>query len=121
MANESHLHAFELDGFWMDVGQPKDFLTGTGLYLNSLAKKHSPELSTGDGFVGPVLVHPSAKIGKNCKIGPHVTIGANVVIGDGVSISKSCIMEHAVINSHSWIQSAIVGWNCVVGKWVRHI
>lgn len=28
MANDGQLFAFELQGFWMDVGQPKDFLTG---------------------------------------------------------------------------------------------
>lgn len=28
MAKEQQLYAFELAGFWMDIGQPKDFLTG---------------------------------------------------------------------------------------------
>lgn len=28
MAKEGQLYAFNLKGFWMDVGQPKDFLTG---------------------------------------------------------------------------------------------
>lgn len=28
MAKEEQLFAFELSGFWMDIGQPKDFLTG---------------------------------------------------------------------------------------------
>lgn len=28
MAADGQLFAFELKGFWMDVGQPKDFLTG---------------------------------------------------------------------------------------------
>lgn len=28
MAKYGELYAFELSGFWMDVGQPKDFLTG---------------------------------------------------------------------------------------------
>lgn len=28
MAKEQQLYAFELSGFWMDIGQPKDFLTG---------------------------------------------------------------------------------------------
>lgn len=28
MSSDKQLYAFELAGFWMDVGQPKDFLTG---------------------------------------------------------------------------------------------
>jgi len=33
MVKEGQLHSFDLEGFWMDVGQPKDFLSGTCLYL----------------------------------------------------------------------------------------
>ena len=72
MAAESQIHSMELPGFWMDVGQPKDYLTGTGLYLNSIAKKKANLLATGDSFVGHCLVHPTAVIGVDCKIGPHV-------------------------------------------------
>lgn len=47
----------------MDVGQPKDFLSGTCLYLTSLSRKHPERLST-EKFVkdGNVLIDPSAKI-----------------------------------------------------------
>lgn len=29
IAQEGQLHAFDMQGFWMDIGQPKDYLTGT--------------------------------------------------------------------------------------------
>lgn len=45
MATDAQLHSFDLEGYWMDVGQPKDFLTGTCLYLANLAKKKSPLLT----------------------------------------------------------------------------
>jgi len=121
MATSGQLYAFELQGYWMDIGQPKDFLTGMCLYLQSLRQKGSKEskLSSADGIVGNVLVDPSAKIGKNCRIGPNVTIGPDVVIEDGVCIKRCTIMKGAKIKSHSWLESCIVGWNCVVGQWVR--
>ena len=40
----------------MDVGQPKDFLTGMCLYLNSLKHKCPEQLHQGPGVVGSVLV-----------------------------------------------------------------
>lgn len=50
-------------GFWMDIGQPKDFLTGMCLYLQSL-RQHAPErLHTGPGFLGNVLVVSAALSG----------------------------------------------------------
>ncbi|TNN44700.1 Mannose-1-phosphate guanyltransferase beta [Liparis tanakae] len=113
-ANEPHL-----GGFWMDIGQPKDFLTGMCMYLQSL-RQHAPErLRTGPGFLGNVLVDPTAQIGENCTIGPNVTIGAGVVVEDGVRIKRCTVMKGARVRSHSWLESCIVGWSSSVGQWVR--
>lgn len=40
----------------MDIGQPKDFLTGMCLFLQSLRQKHPERLYSGPGVVGNVLV-----------------------------------------------------------------
>lgn len=132
-------------GFWMDIGQPKDFLTGMCMYLQSL-RQHAPErLHTGPGFLGNVLVvssahcryiwipnsrsiiiprscfplqDPTAQIGENCTIGPNVTIGAGVVVEDGVRIKRCTVLKGARVRSHSWLESCIVGWSSSVGQWV---
>uniref|UniRef100_A0A8C7EFX9 GDP-mannose pyrophosphorylase B n=2 Tax=Nothoprocta perdicaria TaxID=30464 RepID=A0A8C7EFX9_NOTPE len=119
MAQEGQLYAMELQGFWMDIGQPKDFLTGMCMYLQSLRAQHPDRLHSGPGIVGNVLVDPSAKIGANCIIGPNVTIGAGVVVEDGVRIKRCTVLKGARIRSHSWLESCIVGWSCSVGQWVR--
>lgn len=122
MTRDGQLHSFDLEGFWMDVGQPKDFLSGTCLYLSSLTKKGSKLLTPStQSFVhgGNVMIDPSAKIGNNCRIGPNVTIGPNVVVGDGVRIQRSVVLEGSRIKDHAWIKSTIVGWHGTVGKWAR--
>lgn len=88
MADDAQLFAYELKGFWMDVGQPKDFITGTSLYLKSVREKNPASLYSGPGAVGNALVDPTAKIGANCRIGPNVTVGPGVVIEDGVCIKR---------------------------------
>lgn len=118
MCQDKQLYAMELSGFWMDVGQPKDYLTGMCMYLESLRKNKPELLHTNSIFVGNVLIDPSAKIGKDCRIGPNVIIGPNVLVEDGVCIKRSTILGDSTIKSHSWIQSSIVGWRCNVGKWV---
>lgn len=120
MSNESQLFAMELQGFWMDVGQPKDYLTGMCLYLdspNSQKTKNSQDHN--DCIVGNVLIDPTATIGKNCRIGPNVVIGPNCVIEDGVCIKRCTILADSTVQSHAWLQSSIVGWKCTIGKWVR--
>ena len=139
MVQDGELHCMDLEGFWMDVGQPRDYLTGIGLYLKSLDKTtpasnqvqsaNAPpsahpqkriNASHGDYTInGNVLIDPTAQIGRNCVIGPNVTIGANCVIGEGVRLTRSAIFEGAKIKSHSWINNSIIGWRAVVGSWVR--
>jgi len=119
MANDDNLYAMDLPGFWMDVGQPPDYLIGMCLYLKSVSDKSPDTLATGPGFVGPVLVHPSAKIGQNCKIGPNVVIGPNCVVGDGARLQRCTMLESSSIKPHAWVNSAIIGWRCTVGAWAR--
>ena len=122
IVKDGQLHSFDLDGFWMDVGQPKDFLSGTCLYLSSLTKKKSKMLtSTSESYVhgGNVMIDPSATVGKNCKIGPNVTIGPNVVIGDGVRLQRCVLLQGSKVKEHAWVKSTIVGWNSTVGRWAR--
>jgi len=119
MANDGELYCMELQGFWMDVGQPADFLTGMCMYLDSLRQKKSSELATGPSIVGNVIVDPTAKIGDNCRIGPNVTLGPGVVIEDGVCIKRCTVLHRARVRQHSWLDSCIIGWECTVGQWVR--
>ncbi|XP_065673848.1 mannose-1-phosphate guanyltransferase beta isoform X2 [Hydra vulgaris] len=119
MAKDGELYCFELKGYWMDIGQPKDFITGTCLYLNALKKNSSDELYKGPGNVGNVLVHSTAKIDDDVQIGPNVVIGPDVIVEKGACLSKCVIMKGTLIKSHSWINNSIVGWKSSVGKWVR--
>lgn len=122
ICSDGQLHSMDLEGFWMDVGQPKDFLSGTCLYLSSLTRKSSKLLTpASEPFVhgGNVMIDPSAKIGKNCRIGPNVTIGPGVVIGDGVRLQRCVLLKNSKVKDHAWIKSTIVGWNSTVGRWAR--
>ena len=56
MAEEGQLFAMNLEGFWMDIGQPKDFLLGSTLYLEFLKEKQSKMLSCGPNTIGNVLI-----------------------------------------------------------------
>ena len=58
---------FSFSGFWMDVGQPKDFLTGMGMFLHHLREKHPELLYEGPGIIGNVLV-VSARANQHCYL-----------------------------------------------------
>jgi mannose-1-phosphate guanylyltransferase len=119
MAADKQLYAFELKGFWMDVGQPKDYLIGMSLYLNYVRHSNAERLSRENGTVGNVLLDPTAKIGERCRIGPNVVVGPRVIIQDGVCLKNCTILADSLIKSHSWIANCIIGWQCNIGQWVR--
>merc|ERR1712167_547619 len=119
MAREGQLYTTELEGFWMDVGQPKDYLTGMCLYLNSMKNNLPDQLLTGEGIEGNVLADSSVKIGKGCRIGPNVVLGPGVVIEDGVRLKRSTVMKDCKVKSHAWMDSTIVGRESTVGSWAR--
>ena len=122
ICKDKQLHSFDLEGFWMDVGQPKDFLTGTWLYLASLAKKNSPKLTShSKEYVcrGNVLIDPSAVIGKYCRIGPNVTIGPNVELKKGVRLQNCVLLAKCKVGRNAYIKSSIIGWKSTIGQWAR--
>lgn len=119
IAADQKLYAMVLPGFWMDIGQPKDYIAGLRLYLDALRRKAPYKLAIGPHIVGNVLVHESAVIGNGCLIGPDVAIGPGCVVEDGVRLSRCTIMRASRIKKHSCISSSIIGWHSTVGKWAR--
>ncbi|KAG1365808.1 Mannose-1-phosphate guanylyltransferase 1 [Cocos nucifera] len=119
IAAEQKLYAMVLPGFWMDIGQPRDYITGLRLYLDSLRKKSPYKLAAGPHIVGNVLVHEGAVIGEGCLIGPDVAIGPGCVVESGVRLSRCTAMRGVRIKKHACISSSIIGWHSTVGQWAR--
>ncbi|KAJ3668939.1 hypothetical protein LUZ60_010889 [Juncus effusus] len=119
IASDQKLYAMVLPGFWMDIGQPKDYITGLRLYLESLRKNSPEKLSKGSNILGNVLIHETAVIGEGCLIGPDVSLGRNCVVGPGVRLSRCTIMKEVRVKEHACVTGSIVGWHSTVGMWAR--
>lgn len=119
MAAEGNLYSMVLPGYWMDIGQPKDFLTGMCLHLDFVQRTHPESLTTGSNFVGSVMVDPTAKIGEGCLIGPNVVIGPGCVIEAGVRLSRTTLLRGVTVRANSWVHSSIIGWGSTIGRWCR--
>ena len=119
IAEEDKLYAMVMPGFWMDIGQPKDYLTGLKLHVTALDAKNSPLLTKGEHIEGGVLIHETAKIGQGCKIGPNVSVGEGCTIGDGVRLKNCTVFKGAQVKSHAYVSGSIIGWSSVIGSWTR--
>jgi mannose-1-phosphate guanylyltransferase len=119
MAADGEIFVFTLDGYWMDIGQPKDYLTGQRLFLESLRFKANGRLSKGDNITGDVLVDPTSSVDPTAQLGPNVVIGANCIVGPGSKIYNTTVMEGTKILGYGLIEGSIIGWQNTIGKWAR--
>uniref|UniRef100_A0A8R1HJP2 mannose-1-phosphate guanylyltransferase n=1 Tax=Caenorhabditis japonica TaxID=281687 RepID=A0A8R1HJP2_CAEJA len=95
MASSGNLYAFVLPGFWMDVGQPRDFLKGMSLFLNHVRNTEAAKLATGSNIDETATIRGNV-LGKNTEIQTFQTIG-----------------------NYSWVSKSIIGRKCHIGNWVR--
>ena len=57
MAAEGKIFQMVLPSYWMDIGQPKDYLSGQRMHLDTIDKA---ELAMGDNITGSVLIDATA-------------------------------------------------------------
>lgn len=121
MASEKKIYQMVLPGYWMDIGQPHDYLSGQTLYLKSLAESDEMkgQLATGPNIKGNVMIDSTAEVDPSSIIGPNVVIGAGCKVGPGNCIKGTTLLAGSKVDSYSLIDGSIVGWKSSVGKWCR--
>lgn len=117
MVQDGELHCMDLEGFWMDVGQPRDYLSGIGLYLKSLEKRsgchgnqsnHSASVHNIPSASVPPAQSPHP-LKKATAVNGDYTINGNVLIDPTAQIGRNCVIGPNVT----------IGANCVIGDGVR--
>ena len=120
VADDKKLFALRLKGYWMDIGQPKDYVTGVNLHLASLRARAPAELApAGAGIKGNVLIHASARVAPGAVLGPDVVVGPHCVVEEGARLISASLLEGAVVKAHAYVDRAIVGGKSTVGSWAR--
>jgi len=127
LASEQQLYSMALEGYWMNVKQPRDFLQGHALYLQYLSRVAADQLTGaacsqlhgGTEVQGSVLVDKSAQIGANCLIGPDVSVGPGCVVEEGVRLARCILLRNVRVAAHSTVLDSILGWESSVGCWTR--
>jgi mannose-1-phosphate guanylyltransferase len=119
MAAEKQIYQMVLPGFWMDIGQPKDYLIGQTLALAFYNESRPQTLASGANIKGNVLIHPSAKIDPTAVLGPNVVIGEGCSVGPHSRLINSTLMSGSSVGTASYLDSSIVGWKSHVYNWCR--
>jgi mannose-1-phosphate guanylyltransferase len=113
LAQEKALYGHKVDGLWIDIGKPEEYLQTNKLLLQTCADK--PRNSK---YVcnSPVALAKGTKIGEGSIIGPCAILGENVVVGKNVQIQDSVIFANARIEDGAVIMGALIGEAAKIGK-----
>jgi mannose-1-phosphate guanylyltransferase len=119
------LYGYAAEGYWLDIGTPERYLTGTFDLLEGTV--HSPVAERmGDGFLSldPSVenagrIIPSALIEAGCRIGAGARIGGRVVLESGVHVGADTTIERAVVLQGAEIGAGCTLRGCIVGGGVR--
>lgn len=105
-----------IDGLWMDIGKPHEYLEANKIILDSLGSTIEKPKPNGFKVNYPVAFDHGVSIGEKSIIGPYAFIGKNVKVGRNVSISDSVIFSNVEIADGASIEGAVVGEGVYVGK-----
>ena len=123
LAEEGKLHGYDFQGYWIDIGEPNDYLKANQLLLDIEIEKEklgkNVALESETEIHKPCVIGENVSIGEKSKIGPYVAIGENVSVGKGVLIENSIIFPRTIISDFTSIKGAVIGEASIVGRWVK--
>ncbi len=118
LADEGKLCGYCINGLWIDIGKPQEYLKANKIVLDAISKNVKQEKPATFVLKDPVALDEGVSIGKKSVIGPYAIIGKNVKVGANVQISNSVIFAEAHIADGSILNGAIVGEGAKIGKGV---
>jgi mannose-1-phosphate guanylyltransferase len=119
LAEEGKLCGHCIDGLWIDIGKPEEFLQTNKLILDIEAKKIKPFKAKNFQLALPVAIDSGVSIGEGSTIGPYAILGKNVVVGKNVHISNSVVFAYAEIGENAQLDGALVGEGAKIGGHVK--
>jgi len=118
LAEEGRLYGHFIQGLWMDIGKPEEYLQINKILLDALPKQTRKKLK-GFELKNPVALDKGVSVGEKSVIGPYAVLGRNVTVGKSVRIRESVIFPETRIEDHASIEGAIIGEGAMIGRGVR--
>lgn len=119
LATEGKLCGYCVDGLWMDIGKPQEYLDTNKIILDSLANRAKQESPKNFELKNPVAFDNGVSVDDKSIIGPYAILGKNVKVGKNVQICNSVIFPDAEIGDFATLNGAIVGEGARIGKHVK--
>jgi len=118
LAAEGKLYGHFVNGLWIDIGKPEEYLQTNKAILDTLASSRKQVNPKNFELKNPVSFDQGVSIDEKSVIGPYAILGKNVQVGKNVKISNSVVFPFATIGDFSAIDGTIIGEGAHIGKQV---
>jgi mannose-1-phosphate guanylyltransferase len=119
LAAQGKLFGHVVDGLWIDIGRPEEYLQANRILLDKLKAKSKSRITHGAKVKNPVALEKCVTVEKGAIIGPYTVLGRRVSVGKNARISDSVIFQGAKIGDSACIEGAVVGEEAIVGERVK--
>ena len=110
LASRRRLQGVVDDGYWLDLGNPLDFVRGSADVVLGLAP--SPAVP---GPTGESLVLPSAEVSRRARLSGGTVVGSGATVGAYAEVSGSVLFEGAIISAGAIVRDSVIGEGAVIG------
>lgn len=119
LAAEGRLFGCKVEGLWIDIGKPKEYLEANKTILNKIANTKKPRKAKNYDIRNPVALDKGVAIDKDSLIGPYAILGKNVKVGKHAKITNSVVFSDSQIGDYATLKGAIVGEGARIGSYVK--
>jgi mannose-1-phosphate guanylyltransferase len=124
---EAGLYGYLAEGYWLDIGTPERYLTGTfdlleGTVHSPVADRMGdtlravdPSVENAGRIIPAAIVEAGCRIGEGARIGGRVVLERDVTVGPGTTIERSVVLQGAEIGADCTLHGCIVGGGVRIG------
>lgn len=94
-----------LDGFWNDIGRPKDLWRAS---MEVVRREGKPLSIPGVEASGPLIVQPGAEVEEGAILQGPVFLARGAKIGRKCAVSSACIYEETVLEPSASVRNSVV-------------
>jgi NDP-sugar pyrophosphorylase family protein/CheY-like chemotaxis protein len=117
MEQDKRLYAWEIGGYWVDIGRPQSYLEGNRHAITGRAEVapgvHVPDSAT---LLPPFVIGKGTRLGEGCIIGPGAVIGERCTIGEKARIAGGVLFNSVHVGPRARLDECVVASRSRIGE-----
>jgi NDP-sugar pyrophosphorylase family protein/CheY-like chemotaxis protein len=116
MARDKRFFAWELGGYWVDIGRPQSYLEGNRHAIAGRAEiADDVRVPASATLLPPFVIGAGTRLSDGCIIGPGAIIGARCKIGDKARIAGGVLFDDVEVGDGARLDECVIASGSRIG------